>query len=43
VGIDENIVTAALKALVSGINRGVALGMATLGEPAAAPKVANLR
>jgi 2-isopropylmalate synthase len=43
VGIDENIVTAALKALVSGINRGVTLGMATLGEPAAAPKVANLR
>ena len=43
VGIDENIVTAALKALVSGINRGVALGMARLGEPAPTPKVANLR
>jgi 2-isopropylmalate synthase len=43
VGIDENIVTAALKAIVSAINRGAALGMVTLASPAPQQKVANLR
>jgi 2-isopropylmalate synthase len=43
VGIDENIVTAALKAIVSAVNRGVSLGMASLTLPPAAPRVVNGR
>ncbi|MBU6271079.1 MAG: 2-isopropylmalate synthase [Betaproteobacteria bacterium] len=43
VGIDENIVTAALKAIVSAVNRGVSLGMASLTLPPAAPRVVNSR
>ena len=43
VGVDENIVTAALKAIVSAVNRGATLGMVTLNPPAEPQKVANLR
>jgi 2-isopropylmalate synthase len=54
VGIDENIVTAALKAIVSALNRGAALGMVSLSAPTVqagaqdaaretSQKVANLR
>jgi 2-isopropylmalate synthase len=43
VGIDENIVTAALKAIVSAVNRGVSLGMASITVPPAAPRVVNSR
>jgi 2-isopropylmalate synthase len=41
VGIHENIVTAALKAILSAINRGVALGMVSVQRPDQR-KVANL-
>ena len=43
VGVHENIVTAALKAILSAVNRGIALGMIQAQPEPAQPKVANLR
>ncbi|HMN81104.1 MAG TPA: 2-isopropylmalate synthase [Burkholderiaceae bacterium] len=42
VGVHPNIVTAALKAILSAVNRGVAMGYLSLSAPDA-PKVVNLR
>ena len=43
VGIDGSIVTAALKAILSALNRGVALGKLKLTRPAAPTKLSALR
>ena len=42
VGVHPNIVTAALKAILSAVNRGVAMGYLSLSAPDT-PKVVNLR
>jgi 2-isopropylmalate synthase len=43
VGVHPNIVTAALKAILSAINRGVALGHLTLTAPRVEQRVVNMR
>jgi 2-isopropylmalate synthase len=43
VGVHPNIVTAALKSILSAVNRGVALGYVQVAAPAATKKVANLK
>ncbi len=43
VGVHPNIVTAALKAILSAVNRGVALGYLTVTAPSPVKRVANLK
>ena len=43
VGVHPNIVTAALKAILSAVNRGIAMGYLSIAAPSPVKRVANLK